>query len=127
VGAVIWLLRGMMKVCAFMFGLGLIALAIAAANELFGLGIFNDDYPVIDFGGSGPKPGTFGEYVAQTGLITLIAGVVGTVLFYFVGEPEDEFEPEYGSVSDKEYGCPECGKRFVAPSAVEQHYREKHT
>jgi len=145
--------RFIMKVCAFFFSIGLLGLAIGVANELFNLGIFNDDYPVIDFSASGNESstvaGTFGEYAKQTGLMVLAAGFLGAILLYYVGEEEYEGDDDYSyreeappriSVSDaasaagderrevaeSDVECPHCGQLFVSKAGRQRHMNQFH-
>ena len=57
-----------MWLCAVLVALGLIGLLLAGGNELFGLGLFEDGYPV------------------EAVLITVAGGVVGAILFFVLDE-----------------------------------------
>lgn len=85
------MLRFIMGLCGLVFAFGLFGLALGALNELFDFGIWNNDYPIVDWdggegGSSATVPGTFGEYFRQTGLITLGAGALGAVLYWWLEE-----------------------------------------
>ena len=82
-------MRFLLKVCAFFFVGGLLSLALLSANEAFGLGMWHHDaYPIIGQHDSvyGQVPGTFWHSIRQFATITIVAGVVGTALWFFVGD-----------------------------------------
>lgn len=85
-----WIAGKLAKFFGFFFALGLVALLIVSVSQLFGFGIgegpHHDLYPTLDFGGgkdgaTKTVPGTYWEYVKQTGLFTLIAGAIGFAAF----------------------------------------------
>lgn len=85
----IGVVRFLLKVCAFFFVGGLLSLVLLSANEVFGLGMWHHDaYPIIGQhdGVHGQVPGTFWHSIRQFATITIVAGVVGTVLWFFVGD-----------------------------------------
>jgi hypothetical protein len=73
----------MMRFCAFVFVVGLLSLILGGANELFDLGIWEDDYPVVGERNDTVESvsGDFGEFALQFGLLTVVAGILGTALF----------------------------------------------
>jgi hypothetical protein len=81
--------RWIAGLCGLLVAFGIFGLLIGGADELFNLGIFNNDYPVLtedEATGSKPVPGTFGEYAKQTAIIVGICAVIGSVLWWFFGD-----------------------------------------
>lgn len=126
-----------MKLCSFVFAVGALGLIIATANEAFGLGLFENDYPLVagSENGSGPPTGSYGEYLLQTGLITLGAGFLGSILYYYVGDREELADVEYDLVDlaylwrepgEYVFTCPDCGRKFRTAEAAAQHYEDTH-
>lgn len=81
-----------MKVCAFFFVAGLLSILLASVNELFNLGIWHaGDYPVLGTDKSGASttvPGSYGKFMVQFTIIVVASGVLGSILFVFVGGDE---------------------------------------
>ena len=82
-------MRFLMKVCAFFFVVGLLSIALASLNELFNLGIWHGDYPVLGTDKSGASttiPGSYGKFMVQFTIIVVASGVLGSILWAFVGD-----------------------------------------
>ena len=129
---IVWVLRAVMKLCGLVFALCSLSLVVGIAGEIFGFGAFDGGYPLL-WGDS--ERGSFGEWLFQTGVLVLGAAVVGSFLYFLVGEVEELEESGY-ELRDQAYlwrelqgegfTCPGCGRRFATPDAVARHYRDAH-
>lgn len=87
-----FILRGIMYLCALITALGLLSIALGGLNELFDLGIWDNDYPGIfsqtegSEGQTISEPVSYGTFAKEAGILVGIAILVGTPLFYFFGE-----------------------------------------
>jgi len=88
----VFLLRWIMYACAFIVGIGLLSIALGGMNEMFDLGIWQDDYPGIfsqretEQGNLESEPVSYGTFAGEAGILVGIATVIGAPLHYFLGD-----------------------------------------
>ncbi len=67
----------------FLFGIGILSLILATVNQIFGLGIWHNDYPGLGNkpdGTVGSVPVHYGKFVWEFVLITLGFGLIAFVI-----------------------------------------------
>ena len=87
-------LRFLMKVCSFFFAIGLLSLFLGTINAIFGLGMWHaHGYPTLNYhtapdGSQQNTPGDFWTFLWQFAALTVGLGIVGMILFVFVGDDD---------------------------------------
>lgn len=83
--------RLVMKLCGLIVALGLLGLVVSAISEPFG-GLYSGaDWPAPfnqDAQGN-LTGGTFWEYMWQVGVVVIGCAILGSLLWFWVGEPDD--------------------------------------
>jgi hypothetical protein len=82
-------LRFIMKVCAFFVGAGLLGIAVAALLAIFGS---HETFPSVFYtnpDGSLKQVG-FGTYLWQVGIIVVVAGIIGALIWNYIGGPDPD-------------------------------------
>ena len=83
-------MRLVMNVCSFFVGIALLSLILGTLNEVFNLGIWNNDYPVLgtdeETDSVTTVPGSYGEFVVLFGIVMVVSGVIGTLLYVNLDE-----------------------------------------
>lgn len=86
-------MRFLLKLCGWFFGIGVLGVIVATANQIFGLGMFPNGYPVGKTTEQGQQVGgSYGEFMLVAGVTLAVTCLLGMFLMWRLQRRQERAE-----------------------------------